>query len=331
MGDRVKFPMQASVMPLLEARDLRLHYATPRGPLRAVDGVSFSIERAGEAVGVVGESGSGKTSLAIALMRLLPPNVAQAGGQALLDGRDVLALPLERFRREVRWRVMAMVFQGAMSSLNPVQRVGVQIMERPRLDTRMSGAETQRRASELLEEVGLPAEVQQRYPHELSGGMKQRVVIAMALAMSPRLLILDEPTSALDVSIQAQVMNLLKRLKRDQGLSMLFITHDIALASDICDRLVVAYGGEHVESGAIEDVLGRPQHPYTQKLIASLPRLREPGRPQFLPGQPPDLVEPPTGCRFHPRCPFAFDRCRVEAPPAFQVGASHAARCWLRA
>lgn len=317
--------------PLLEARDLRLHYATARGPVRALDGVSFAIQERGEAVGIVGESGSGKSTLALALMRLLPSNLALFEGQVLLDGRDLTALPLEQFRRDVRWKSIAMVFQGAMGSLNPVLRVGQQIAERPLLERDASRKAVYARAEEMLELVGIPGEVVQRYPHELSGGMKQRVVIAMALMMEPRILILDEPTSALDVSVQAQVMNLLKRLKRERGLSMVFITHDIALASDICDRVLVAYAGEHVESGGIAEVLASPKHPYTRKLIASIPKLHDPRQPEFLEGLPPDLVHPPSGCRFHPRCPFVFEPCATRPPAAFAVGETQTARCWLHA
>ena len=318
-------------MALLEVRDLKLHYSTPAGAVRAVDGVSFDIGGAGEAVGVVGESGSGKSSLAIALMRLLPSNVALSEGQILFDGQDLTALSAEQFRKDIRWRVIAMVVQGAMNALNPVLRVGGQIVERLLYDGGVTKAEAFSRAEGILELVGLPKEILQRNPHELSGGMKQRVVIAMALVMEPRMLILDEPTSALDVSVQAQVMNLLKGLKRDRGISMLFITHDIALASDLCDRVVVAYAGEHVEAGTSEEVLTDPKHPYTQKLIASIPRLHEPTQPEFLAGQPPDLLNPPSGCRFHPRCPYAFEPCAKESPPEFQVGASQTARCWLYA
>lgn len=316
-------------MPLLEVRDLRLYYATPQGPVRAVDGVSFAIERPGEAVGIVGESGSGKTSLASAVMRLLPSNVAAFEGRVLLEGRDLMALSENEFRSEVRWRRIALVAQGAMNALNPVLRVGFQITERLLLEKSASKAEALARAEELLERVGLAHEVAQRYPHELSGGMKQRVGIAMALIMSPQVLILDEPTSALDVSVQAQVMNLLKELKRSAGLAMVFITHDIALASDLCDRIVVAYGGQHVESGGADDVIPRPAHPYTQKLIASVPRLRDTAQPDFLRGSPPDLVSPPSGCRFHPRCPRAFGPCPQNEPPVFTVGPGHSVRCWL--
>ncbi len=317
--------------PLLDVRDLVLHYATPRGPVRAVDGVSFAIGEPGEVVGIVGESGSGKTSTAHALMRILPRNVARYDGEVRYDGEDLMALPDERFRKEVRWRTMAMVFQGAMSSLNPVLDVGRQVTERVLVERGASKGEAYRKAEELLELVGLPRDIIKRYPHELSGGMKQRVVLAMALMLDPRILILDEPTSALDVSVQAQVMNLLKRLKRERGMAMVFITHDIALASDLCDRVLVAYGGEHVESGMLDEVLTAPKHPYTQKLIASVPRLHDPAQPEFIPGRPPDLVEPPAGCRFHPRCAFAFEPCDHDVPPWLDGGGTQRARCWLLA
>ena len=315
--------------PLLDVRDLKLYYGTAAGPVRAVDGVSFTIEGEGETLGVVGESGSGKSSLALALMRLLPRNAALYQGQVLWQGRDLMLLSSEQFRKEIRWRPMAMVFQGAMNSLNPVLRVGQQITERVLQDGDSSKREAYGRAEEILGLVGLPPEVLRRYPHELSGGMKQRVVLAMALIMDPQLLILDEPTSALDVSVQAQVLNLLKDLKRQRGMAMLFITHDIALASDICDRIVVAYGGEHIESGTVDEVLTQPKHPYTQKLIASIPRLHDPARPEFLPGTPPDLVKPPTGCRFHPRCPSAFTPCPHNTPVWSEVGGTQTLRCWL--
>ena len=317
--------------PLLEVKDLKLYYGSATGPVRAVDGISLTLEGPGETIGIVGESGSGKSSLALALMRLLPRNVVLYQGQVLFQGNDLMTLSNEEFRKRIRWRTIAMVFQGVMNSLNPVLRVGQQITERVVFEGTVSKREAYQQAEELLNIVGLPREIIQRYPHELSGGMKQRVVLAMALIMEPQILILDEPTSALDVSIQAQVLNLLKRLKRQRGMAMIFITHDIAVASDICDRIVVAYGGEQVESGTAEQVLTNPKHPYTQKLIASIPRLHNPAMPEFLPGAPPDLSQPPTGCRFHPRCPFAFDRCDKEAPPWFQVEDEQAARCWLYA
>ena len=315
-------------MPLLEVRDLTLHYATPRGPVRAVDGVSFALE-AGEALGVVGESGCGKTSLALALLRLLPRNVHAYGGSVRLGGTELLALAEDEFRRRVRWRQISMVFQGAMHVLNPVLKVGVQVAE-PLRAMGVGKRQAAARVEELLELVGLPREVAGRYPHELSGGMKQRVVIAAALVLSPSVVVLDEPTSALDVSVQAQIMNLLKRLKAELGLAFLFITHDIALASDLCDRVALAYAGHLVEVGSAEQVLLAPAHPYAQGLLASVPRLRSRTPPTFIPGTPPDLAELPAGCRFHPRCPYAFARC-AEPPPLLPRADGHLARCWLLA
>ena len=316
-------------MALLEVQDLKLHYRTDRGPVRAVDGATFSVEE-GQALGVVGESGSGKSSLALALLRVLPRNVQLYEGSVRMEGVDVMSLRAEEFRQTFRWKKMSMVFQGAMHALNPVLRVGHQVAEPLLIDGGMPKRKVYERVHELLEKVGLPGEVFQRYPHELSGGMKQRVVIAMALVQYPKLVVLDEPTSALDVSIQAQITNLLKQLKQELGLSFIFITHDIALASDVCDHLAVIYGGQVVELGSIEEVLANPQHPYTEKLLASLPRLQSDDPPEFIPGQPPDLVSPPKGCRFHPRCPYAFEPCSHREPSYFATGPGHWSRCWLR-
>ena len=312
-------------MALLEVRDLAVEYTTERGPLRAVDGVSFDLE-AGEALGIIGESGSGKTSLAVALMRLLPRNGRLVGGSIHLGTDDLREMDDERFRRQVRWSRMAMVFQGAMHSLNPVIRVGDQVGERLRLDG-MDKSQARTRVDELLTRVGLPTGTAQRYPHELSGGMKQRVMIASALTNDPPLLILDEPTSALDVSIQAQIMNLLKDLKSELAISMLFITHDLALASDLCDRIAVAYAGQVRELGSAEDVLGSPADPYTQRLLAAIPSLHDATPPDFLRGAPPDLREEIAGCRFAPRCAVAYEPC-AEAPPYLEVAPHHWARCW---
>lgn len=316
-------------MPLLEIDNLHLHYSAGERVVRAVDGVSFSIPERGVAVGVVGESGSGKTSLATALMRLLPKNVARFDGVIRLNGQDIMALSAEEYRRQVRWQKIAMVFQGAMSILNPVLKVGVQVAEPLLLDNRMEKKAAYKKVEGLLERVGLSAGIFNRYPHELSGGQKQRVVIATALVLDPDLLILDEPTSALDVSIQAQIMNLLKDLKQDPGISMIFITHDIGLASDLCDQIAVAYAGQHLEFGPAERVLVEPEHPYTQLLLASLPRLHSVERPKPMPGTPPDLTNVPLGCRFHPRCPYCFEPCQTELPPPIPLADGGHARCWL--
>jgi oligopeptide/dipeptide ABC transporter ATP-binding protein len=312
-------------MVLLEVHDLAVHYHTERGPLPAVDGVSFDLAE-GEALGIIGESGSGKTSLAVALMRLLPRNGSVVGGTIRLEGRDIGSLDDEAFRTSVRWSRMAMVFQGAMHALNPVLRVGDQIGERLRVDG-LDRSTVETRVRSLLAQVGLPESVARRYPHELSGGMKQRVMIAAALTHDPPLLILDEPTSALDVSIQAQIMNLLKELKAARGMAMLFITHDLALASDLCDHIAVVYAGQVRELGLADEVLRRPADPYTQRLLASIPSLHESSPPRFLEGAPPDLREPLPGCRFAPRCALVYEPCSSE-PPYREVGPGHAARCW---
>jgi oligopeptide/dipeptide ABC transporter ATP-binding protein len=316
-------------MSLLAVDNLHLWYDAGGGKaVRAVDGVSFVIEQRGEAIGVVGESGSGKSSLALALMRMLPKNVARFDGSVRLDGRELTSLSDDQFRSEIRWQRIAMVFQGAMSVLNPVLRIGEQIAEPLLLDHRYDKAAARARVRDLLERVGLPADFASRYPHELSGGQRQRVGIATALALDPDVLMLDEPTSALDVSVQAQIMNLLKDLKEDPGISMLFITHDIGLASDLCDRIAVTYAGEQMEAGPAERVLVAPRHPYSQLLLASLPRLHSDIPPQTMPGDPPDLTAIPEGCRFRPRCPYAFDACLNHPPPIPLPDGGHA-RCWL--
>jgi oligopeptide/dipeptide ABC transporter ATP-binding protein len=314
---------------VLDVRGLELHYATPRGDVRAVEGVSFSVASPGQATGIIGETGSGKTSLLLALTRMLPRNVSRYAGEVFFEGRDLMKLSAESFRREVRWKKIAVVFQGAMNGFNPVLRIGDQIAERPLAERGAKVKEVRRAVEDLLQNVGLPRSISTRYPHELSGGMKQRAAIAMALAMRPPLLILDEPTSALDVSVQAQIMNVLKKLKWDLGISMVFITHDIALASDLCDRIAVMYAGEIREEGSAEQVLGNPRDPYTQELLASIPRLRGGERPRFVSGATPDPTLPSPGCRFHARCPRAFQPCANVPPPLIDMGNGHTARCWL--
>lgn len=296
----------------------------------AVDGVSLKLEAPGQALGLIGESGSGKSSLLLALTRALPKNVVRYEGAVRLQGRDLMQLSDAAFRREVRWKQIAVVFQGAMNAFNPVYRIGFQVAERLLLEGRPK-QEAFQTARGLLERVGLPPSAFDRFPHELSGGMKQRAAIAMALTLRPALLLLDEPTSALDVSVQAQIMNLLKELKKELGLAMIFITHDIALASDISDQIAVMHGGEVRELGPADAVLADPKDPYTQSLLASIPRLRSAAKPRFLSGSPPDLVSPPRGCRFAARCERAFGRCWAESPPLLEVGPGRRARCWLHA
>ena len=314
-------------MPFLNVNKLKLHYDTQRGTVRAVDDVSFTLEK-GETLGLVGESGCGKSSTANAIIRLLPKNVALYEGSVTLDGEEVTKLSDSQFRRNVRWKRIAMIFQGAMNSLNPVLKTGFQVAEPLIVHQGVSKSQAFEKAKEYFKSVGLPPAFAERYPHELSGGMKQRVVIAMSLVLDPDILILDEPTSALDVSIQAQIMNLLKRIKRETGSAMIFITHDIALSSDLCDKIAVMYAGEIAEIDRIENILSDPKHPYTQKLIASIPLLRSERRPDFIPGAPPDLVNPPSGCRFHPRCPHVMDKCKVNNPPYFE-SSERRVKCWL--
>ncbi|MBS7631523.1 ABC transporter ATP-binding protein [Candidatus Bathyarchaeota archaeon] len=314
-------------MPYLEVSDLHLYYETVRGIVRAVDGVEFMLEK-GEALGLVGESGCGKSSTANALLRLLPKNYIEYRGHIILGRHDLMNLSDDEFREQIRWKRISMIFQGAMNSLNPVLRVGFQVAEPLMIHRNLNKEEALRKASELFKLVGLPSELVDRYPHELSGGMKQRVVISMALVLNPELIILDEPTSALDVSIQAQIMNLLKTLKNELGITMVFITHDIALASDLSDKVAVMYAGQIVELGFIEDVLHKPLHPYSQKLVASVPLLKGNKKPEFIPGAPPDLVAPPHGCRFAPRCPFIKEKCMVDPPSSHLVGGGYV-KCWL--
>jgi peptide/nickel transport system ATP-binding protein len=312
---------------ILEVKDLHLYYKTFKGVVQAVDGISFYIPK-GHTLGIVGESGCGKSSTANSIIRLLPKNTYRYEGSVKLDGTELTDIPMDKFRREVRWRKIAMVFQGAMNSLNPVLKVGFQVAEPLIVHLGMDKGEALDKAKTSFEKIGLSSAFINRYPHELSGGMRQRVVIAMAMIMNPELLLLDEPTSALDVSIQAQIMNLLKGLKKEFGLSMIFITHDIALASDISDYLAVMYAGEIVEFGPIDEVLLDPKHPYSQKLIASVPRLREDIEPEFLPGNPPGLINPPTGCRFYDRCPYRMEICKNQ-PETTWLGKEHYVRCFL--
>jgi peptide/nickel transport system ATP-binding protein len=313
---------------VLKIEELHLHYLTVRGVLKAVNGVSLEIAP-GEALGIVGESGCGKTSMSLGITRLLPANVAEYKGSIELEGRELMKLSKEEFRRDINWKKISMVFQGAMNSLNPVIRVGIQVAEPLIVHEKMGKKEARERVLGIFDRVGLRPETFDRYAHELSGGMKQRVVIAMALVLNPPLIILDEPTSALDVSIQAQVMNLLKQLKKERNMAMIFITHDIALSSDISDKMAVMYGGRIIEFGTSEQVINDPKHPYTQKLLASTPLLRSYNEPEFIPGEPPDLVNPPTGCNFNPRCQMVMGVCKRKDPPTVYPEVGQRVECWL--
>jgi oligopeptide/dipeptide ABC transporter ATP-binding protein len=314
-------------MTLLDVRDLTVEFHPPHGPpLRAVDRVSFTLAR-GEALGVVGESGCGKTTAMLALLRLLPPSGRVAGGQVRFDGVDLLALPPEELRAH-RWQDLAIVFQGAMNALNPVRSVGDQIREAILAHRPLTGREADRRVGELLERVGIAAARAGQYPHQYSGGMRQRAMIAMALACEPRLLIADEPTTALDVMVQAQILDLLDRLRRELDLAMIIVTHDLGVVAETCQSAMVMYGGRVAEHGPADAIFAAPRHPYTQRLLQAFPDIGRAGAELVgIPGAPPRLSDLPTGCRFHPRCALATERCRVESPPLHTVGPAHVAAC----
>jgi peptide/nickel transport system ATP-binding protein len=311
---------------MIKVENLSAQYFSPRGIIEAVRNVSLHAYP-GEAVGIVGESGSGKSTFALAVSRLLPRNACLTSGRVFLDGEDLTALDYESFR-QVRWRKLTLVFQGAMSSLNPTLKVGFQVAE-PLIDSGQTREEALARVETLFEGVGLPKGVSQMYPHQMSGGMKQRAVIAMALITNPKVVILDEPTSALDVTIQAQIVNLLKKLMKEFQISMMLITHDIALTSYICNRLHIMYAGEIVESGPLKDILETPAHPYTRNLLSSIPLLRSEKIPEYIPGAPPDPAQSPTGCRFYPRCRHGIEECRIAPPPTHSIGQNQEVKCWL--
>ena len=300
--------------PLLAVEDLRVHFKLARGWVRAVDGVSFGLAD-GEALGLAGESGCGKTTTALSLIRLLPANARVRSGSIDLFGIDLVPKS-ERQMRRYRWREVSMVFQGAMNALNPVHRVRDQIAEPIRVRLGVSEIASRSRANELLELVGIPGKRSAAFPHELSGGMKQRAMIAMALACDPAIVIGDEPTTALDVMVQAQILELLERLRRELGLSLILITHDLSVIAETCDRVLVMYAGRVAEEGPVRRVFTAPRHPYTQKLLSSFPNIRADRRTlDVIPGQPPDLRHPPPGCRFAPRCAYVMDVCREVLPP----------------
>ncbi|GAY26625.1 ABC transporter ATP-binding protein [Desulfurococcaceae archaeon AG1] len=313
---------------LLEVRNLKTYFFTLRGSVRAVDGVSFTLEK-GEALGIVGESGSGKSTLGFSLLRLVPPPGRIVEGSIILDGEDILKLPEERVRKEIRWKRISMIFQSALNALNPVKRIGDQIADAIMAHEDVDKKEALERAAELLKSVGIDPRRVNNYPHEFSGGMKQRAVIAMALALQPDVVIADEPTTALDVVVQAQILNLFKKLRKEKGLSIILITHDLSLVAEIADKVAIMYAGKIVELGPSEKIYTEPAHPYTKGLMASIPRIGGSKELAWIPGSPPDLRNPPPGCRFHPRCPFAMEICRREEPPYFDVGDGHISACWL--
>jgi len=312
---------------LLHTENLRLFFGTTNGVVRAVDGVSFELGY-NRTLAILGESGSGKSSLGRALLRLLPRNVHAYSGQVFIDGVDVMGWDDERFRREARWTKVSVVPQAAMNALNPVVRVGDQVAEPLMIHLGLEKGEALDRAREMLRRVGLPAGFLRRYPFELSGGMRQRAALAMALVTYPQLVVLDEPTSALDVLTQANIMNVLRKIRQEFKTSFILITHDIATSSDLADCVAVMYAGQIVEFAGAAKFYREPLHPYSQKLMASVPRLREDKNLEFIPGEPPSLISPPRGCRFAPRCPLRFARCEEE-PPLMARPDGRRVKCWL--
>jgi len=318
--------------PLLEVRSLSTHYISARGTrvTRAVDDVSLTLAE-GETLGIVGESGSGKTTLALSLLRLLPPAARIVSGEIRFEGDDLLRKSDAEMRR-IRGKRIAMILQDPMASLNPLFTVGDQVAEPIRVHEGVSRGSAWRRAQELLRAVRISApETRAReYPHQLSGGMRQRIVGAIAISCEPRLLIADEPTTSLDLTIQAQYLNLLRDLQQAHHLALIFITHNLGIVAKMCDQVAVMYAGRLVESGPVRLIYNAPAHPYTRALLESIPRLGSSrDRLTAIDGQPPDPTALPGGCAFHPRCPKAMDRCRAEAPPEFRVADSQTSRCWL--
>ena len=317
--------MQNQSVPRLQVNNLRAYYLTEAGPLTAVDGINFSIQ-AGHSLGVVGESACGKSTLGAALMRSLQYPGKIVGGDVVLGGAVLTSLPDRQFNDEVRWKKVAMVFQGAMNALDPVFTVESQLREI--LKQHGYNGDIPLKIAESLKSVGLDESVSKRYPHELSGGMKQRVVIAMALLLDPEILIADEPTTALDVLVQSQIIDLLKKLQAQKGISVILITHDLALVAQIADRISIMYAGQIVEIGSSSDIYKNPKHPYTQALIAAVPKLKsEDKKINFIPGTPPSLIRAEGGCRFYPRCPHAMEVCKKD-PPEFKTQTGYV-RCWL--
>jgi len=315
-------------MALLEVNNLKTYYYTLRGAVRAVDDVSLKVKR-GEVLGIAGESGCGKSTLAWSLLGYVPPPGRIVGGSIIIDGKDITRMNENRLRKEIRWKKVSMIFQGAMNALTPVFTIEDQLAEPLIVHKGMTKEEAREEIIKMLKSVGLDETFLKRYPHELSGGQKQRVIISMALLLHPDLVIADEPTTALDVIVQAQIMNLFKEIKKKYNIAMIFITHDLSVIAEIADKVAIMYAGKIVEYGTSDQVFLNPQHPYTQGLLKSIPRIRSKEKITWIPGVPPDLVRPPPGCRFHPRCPYAMDICRKKEPPLIEVEPGHYVACHL--
>ena len=304
-------------MNILEVSNLKVYYHTQQGVVKAVDGVDFIVEK-GSSVGLAGESGCGKTTLGLSILKLLPPNGVIEGGKVLFNGSDIYSLSEEEFRMNVRWKLISMIFQGAMNALNPVFRVEDQIAEALLLHEKVSKKEAVDIARDLIKRVDVDPSLGRQYPHEFSGGMKQRAMIAMALVCNPELVIADEPTTALDVIVQKQLMELLRRLRKEMDLTLIVISHDISVLAELCDYLDIMYAGRIVEWAEINELFENPLHHYTHGLISTFPTVQDEHRKskfEFIPGAPPNLLNPPQGCRFHPRCPAATEICRRNPPP----------------
>lgn len=317
---------------LLEVRDLKTHFFTPEGVVKAVDGISYDVKE-GETVALVGESGCGKSVSVLSIMRLIPkPQGRIIGGQIIFDGKDLLKLD-DGGIRGIRGKEMAMVFQEPMTSLNPVLTIGRQLMETLEIHLKMGKSQAKNRAMELLRLVGIPDAEQRlsQYPHQFSGGMRQRMMIAMALSCKPKLILADEPTTALDVTIQAQILELLKDLSQRFGVAIIIITHNLGIVARYADRMNMMYAGKLIERGTCKEIYHNPRHPYTIGLLRSVPRLDQPRKAKLDPieGQPPEMVDLPPGCSFLDRCKFAIGRCANEAPPLMAAGEDHLSACWI--
>lgn len=313
-------------MDVLEVRDLTTHFFMHEGVARAVENVSFTLKE-GEMLGLAGESGCGKTTTALSIMRLLPPGGRILNGEIIVDNED-LVKKTDREMKDIRWKKISIVFQGAMNALNPVIRVGEQVAEAIVEKEKVAKTEALRRARLLFELVGLDSSRVSDYPHEFSGGMRQRVMIAMALACDPRIVIADEPVTALDVVVQTRILELLKELQRKLSLSVILITHDLSVIAETCDRVAIMYAGKIAELGNVVDVYKDSWHPYTEALITAFPSIAgEKRRFRSIPGDPPDLTSPPSGCRFHPRCPFQDETCRTRDPELRKIGPDHYVSC----
>ena len=317
-------------MPLLEVEHLRMYYETLRGHVKAVDDISLHVDEK-KALGLAGESGCGKTSAALTILRLLPWNAKILGGNIRLSGENLVKMKESKFRKEIRWKKISMIFQGAMNSLHPTYTTGHQISEAILQHEKVTKEEAKDRAEKLIELVGMDRSRADRYPHELSGGMKQRAVTAMALACNPDLIIADEPTTALDVIVQAQVIKVMKDLQSRLRLSMMVISHDLSLIAETCDDIVIMYAGKIAEYGNVEHIYKEELHPYTEKLISAFPSvIGQKTELSSIPGFPPDLLNPPPGCRFHPRCPYAMEICRKKEPPLIEADKGHLVACHLQ-